>query len=84
MKIGKETFLKKWKKNKAECDINSIKDVLSDEKYEIQAFAVDEGQTDQDIEFYTWRFYFKEKSEDNKPKIPNYQEIINRRRTKNE
>ena len=80
MKLGKETFLKKFYKNKLEIDINTILEHLSDDKYEIQIFGIDEGQTDQDIQFYSCRFYFKEKLEDNKPERPNYQEIINRER----
>ena len=81
MKLGKETLLKKYYKNELEADLNSIIYILSsDEKYEIQVFAVDEGRTDQDVEFCTWRFYFKEKSEDNKLEVPNYQEMINRKR----
>ena len=80
MKIGKEILLKKYHKNKLESDINAIINVISDDKYKVQVFAVDEGRTDQDMEFCTWRFYYKEKYDDNKSKIPNYQEIINRGR----
>lgn len=80
MKLGKETFLKKFHKNKLEINLNAILEHLSDDKYEIQIFGIDEGQTDQDIQFYSCRFYFKEKPQDNKPEIPNYQEILNRER----
>ena len=59
MKLGKETFLKKFHKNKLEINLNTILEHLSDDKYEIQIFGIDEGQTDQDIEFYSCRFYFK-------------------------
>jgi hypothetical protein len=66
MIIGKETFCAKMKKNKCESDFHQILRILKGQTdFEVvKVFEVDEGKTDNDLEFVTWRFYFKKKSED--------------------
>jgi len=56
----KEMFCAKLKKNKVECDLEKIKEVLNDEKIEFKnIFQVDGGTTEEGYGFITWRFYYK-------------------------